>query len=144
MKFEQKILMVSALTFALAGVSQAAKTKDGEEKKPELEKCYGIAKAGHSDCKGGSNDCSGKSEMDGDKSEYLLVPAGLCDRIVGGSLTPDEEKAMPDMMKEGKEMPKDDMMKKGDGMSKDDMKTMKNSMGKDDMKSGDGMAKEGQ
>jgi uncharacterized membrane protein len=133
MKFEKKILMTSILAFAIAGLSEAQAEK---EKKIESEKCYGIAKAGQNDCKGEGHNCSGKSEVDGSKSEYLLVPAGLCDKIVGGSLTPDadtkEEKAMSkDEMKESKEMLKNEM-KHDNGMNKEEMKTS------------NGMAKEGQ
>jgi uncharacterized membrane protein len=49
------------------------------------EKCYGIAKAGKNDCAANGHACAGQSKTNGDKKEWIKVPAGTCDRIVGGS-----------------------------------------------------------
>ena len=55
----------------------------------KAEKCYGIAKAGKNDCAStGNNSCGGSSKVNGDKKAWLYVPEGYCDRIVGGSKTP--------------------------------------------------------
>ena len=48
------------------------------------EKCYGVVKAGKNDCASKSHSCAGKATADKDANEFVLVPAGLCDRI--GSL----------------------------------------------------------
>ena len=54
----------------------------------EAEKCYGIAKRGGKDCASpGSNSCGGTSRIDGDPGAWIYVPAGYCERIVGGSKT---------------------------------------------------------
>lgn len=53
-----------------------------------MEKCYGIAKKGRNDCGSASHGCSGEAKVDGDKTEWLSVPTGLCNRIVGGSTKP--------------------------------------------------------
>lgn len=50
-----------------------------------MEKCYGIAKAGRSDCGTATHSCAGESKIDGDKNAWLFVPDGLCNKIVGGS-----------------------------------------------------------
>ncbi|MDH5255148.1 MAG: DUF2282 domain-containing protein [Gammaproteobacteria bacterium] len=52
------------------------------------EKCYGIAKAGKNDCAGGSHACAGQSKATADGKEFVKLPKGTCERIVGGSLTP--------------------------------------------------------
>jgi len=52
------------------------------------EKCYGIAKAGKNDCQTTSSSCAGTSRRDGQADAWLYVPAGACERIVGGSLSP--------------------------------------------------------
>ena len=53
------------------------------------EKCYGIAKAGKNDCAStGNNSCGGSSKLNSDPKAWIYVPAGYCDRIVGGSLQP--------------------------------------------------------
>ena len=52
-----------------------------------MEKCYGIAKAGQNDCAAGEGTtCQGTSTVDGQKNAWILVPAGLCEKLVGGSL----------------------------------------------------------
>jgi uncharacterized membrane protein len=52
------------------------------------EKCYGVAKAGKNDCAGAKHACSGQSKKDADANEWVKVPTGTCERLVGGSLTP--------------------------------------------------------
>lgn len=53
------------------------------------EKCYGLAKRGANDCAStGNNSCGGTSRIDGDPRAWIYVPAGYCERIVGGSLEP--------------------------------------------------------
>lgn len=56
-----------------------------------MEKCYGIAKAGKNDCGGGkgqTHSCQGHGTKAGDKNDWLMVPTGLCNKIVGGSTMP--------------------------------------------------------
>jgi uncharacterized membrane protein len=60
---------------------------------PPMEKCYGVAKAGHNDCKAGAGTtCAGTSRADYQRNAWKLVPAGTCARIKTpkgyGSLTP--------------------------------------------------------
>lgn len=52
---------------------------------PGMERCYGIAKAGLNDCGTATHNCAGESKVDNDKNEWILVPTGLCEKIVGGS-----------------------------------------------------------
>ena len=52
-----------------------------------VEKCYGVAKAGKNDCQTDHSSCAGTSKMDGQKDAWLSVPKGACEKIVGGSLT---------------------------------------------------------
>ena len=53
---------------------------------PKTEKCYGVAKAGKNDCAGPGHVCAGQAKTDGSPDEYVTVPKGTCERIVGGSL----------------------------------------------------------
>lgn len=70
-----------ALTF-IGGSTSAFAAKD------DMEKCYGIVKAGKNDCKTATNSCVGHAEKDGDANAFLVVPKGTCDKIVGGSKNP--------------------------------------------------------
>jgi len=74
------------LAAAIGGLiaCSAAVSADGQP----TEKCYGVTKAGKNDCAGPNHSCQGQAKKDGDPKEYLKVPKGTCERIVGGSLTP--------------------------------------------------------
>ncbi len=51
------------------------------------EKCYGVAKAGKNDCQTSTSSCAGTSKTDGQKDAWIYVPAGLCEKLDGGSTT---------------------------------------------------------
>lgn len=79
--------VIAAVTAALtASAAFAADTA-----KPASEHCFGVAKAGKNDCMGNGNAaCAGHAAKDG--QGFLIVPAGTCERLVGGSLTDPSEK----------------------------------------------------
>jgi uncharacterized membrane protein len=62
----------------------------GPAPKPKFdaEKCYGVAKAGKNDCQTANSSCAGTSRRDGQKDAWIYVPAGSCDKLVGGSTQP--------------------------------------------------------
>ena len=70
------------LTFAIEN-TPASKA---EEAKPE--KCYGVNAAGKNDCGAGSHTCAVQATMARDPKSFVLVPAGACEKIAGGSLKP--------------------------------------------------------
>ena len=53
----------------------------------DMERCYGIVKSGHNDCATASHGCAGEAKIDASKTEWIFVPTGLCQKIVGGSKT---------------------------------------------------------
>lgn len=76
------MLVASALAMALSMTATATVQAQ------ETEQCFGIAKAGKNDCKAGSHACAGHSTADADPQSFVLVPAGTCEKIVGGSMKP--------------------------------------------------------
>src|SRR5262249_60724277 len=76
------VLVASALATALS-LSAAAGAQAGDN-----EKCYGTAKAGKNDCQTTSHSCAGTSTADAAGDSWVYVPAGTCEKIVGGSLEP--------------------------------------------------------
>ncbi len=54
--------------------------------KGDNEKCAGIAKAGKNDCGTSKHSCAGQAKVDGDAEEWVYVPKGSCDKIVGGKV----------------------------------------------------------
>lgn len=67
--------------FALAGPVFAADDANSE-------KCYGVAKAAKNDCAGAAHACAGQSAKDGSPKEFVKLPKGTCESLVGGSLSP--------------------------------------------------------
>jgi uncharacterized membrane protein len=82
-------LIASAMIAALA-VPLVSNGQAGPAPKPkfESEKCYGISKAGKNDCQTANSSCAGTSRRDGQKDAWIYVPAGTCDKLVGGSMQP--------------------------------------------------------
>jgi len=62
----------------------------GPAPKPKFEaqKCYGVAKAGKNDCQTANSSCAGTSKRDSQGDAWIYMPAGACERLVGGSLQP--------------------------------------------------------
>jgi uncharacterized membrane protein len=54
----------------------------------EGEKCFGVAKAGKNDCQTNTSSCAGTSTADAQGDAWVMVPGGLCEKLVGGSLDP--------------------------------------------------------
>ncbi len=87
-------LLASAVALTVAGGIGAAEAAKGDK-----EKCYGVVKAGHNDCGDAAktHSCAGYSKVDGHGGEWLALPKGVCERLVGGSLTPKEGSEKPAM-----------------------------------------------
>ncbi len=89
-----KALTATALIAAASltlGVSTADAQKPGAEK-AQMEKCYGVAKAGKNDCAAGpGTTCAATSTRDYQGNAWKMVPAGTCAKIEtprgNGSLT---------------------------------------------------------
>lgn len=75
-----RIAIASALAAALAlpVVAQA---------QGNMEKCYGVAKAGKNDCQTASSSCAGTSKKDAQTDAWISVPKGTCDKLIGGKLS---------------------------------------------------------
>ena len=81
MKSEKRIISIIATGLLLLGASGAAVAA-----KPGFEKCAGIVKAGKNDCGTASHACGGQSTQDGAADEWIFVPEGTCEKIVGGTV----------------------------------------------------------
>jgi len=85
----------NAMNTLIAGafaVTMAAAAQPGTANAASKEKCYGVVKAGKNGCAdaAGKHSCEGQAKVDGSGQEWVAVPKGLCDKLVGGSLTPYE------------------------------------------------------
>jgi len=76
-----------------AGIAAGLAVAPAHAAKPEMEKCYGVAKAGQNDCAAGpGTSCAGTSTRDYQGNAWKLVEKGSCIRTQTpkgpGSLTP--------------------------------------------------------
>ena len=53
-----------------------------------LEKCYGINAVAKNDCAEGAHSCAGQATAPLDGKSFVLLPAGDCGKIQGGSPKP--------------------------------------------------------
>jgi len=79
-----KTAILAAAVSSLLVVSATAFAAD----EGNSEKCYGVAKAGKNDCAGAAHACAGQSTKDASAKEFIKLPKGTCERVVGGSLSP--------------------------------------------------------
>jgi len=83
-----KLLAQSALVGLFTLVLASGADQAMADKKKDMEKCYGVVKAGKNDCQTSNSACAGNAEVDNKPSAFIVLPKGTCDKIVGGSLKP--------------------------------------------------------
>jgi uncharacterized membrane protein len=81
-----KLFAASAVAAALGIASAPLTVTPAHADDKAKEKCYGVSKAGKNDCAAGTHSCAGTATQDFDKSSWLYVPKGLCEKLAGGSL----------------------------------------------------------
>ena len=81
-----KFLATAAIGSVLALGLTAASGVMAADDKVEMEKCAGIVKAEMNDCGANGHACAGMAKVDSDPNEWIKVPKGTCDKIVGGTV----------------------------------------------------------
>lgn len=81
---KRKLLAAAASTAFALGSLATVGTVSAQD--AEMEKCYGVVKAGKNDCAGPGHSCQGQATTDADPNEFILVPAGTCERLDGGEV----------------------------------------------------------
>ena len=76
----------SLLVLGLASGNAVANHTNPLEK--NMEKCFGIAKAGKNDCAGNksAHACASRASKSGDPLDWVVLPKGTCEKISGGNL----------------------------------------------------------
>lgn len=90
-----KSALAGALALGVAGLAQTAFAGDMSNPVAHTKKlmaagmqpCYGINAAYKNDCKSADHSCAGQDAKARDPATFVLVPAGVCQKIAGGSLT---------------------------------------------------------
>ena len=85
---KSKTLMVNTAIAGVLALGMAGAAQDALAGKKDMEKCYGIVKAGQNDCQTSNSACAGTAEVDNKPTAFIALPKGSCEKIVGGSLKP--------------------------------------------------------
>ena len=88
MKHNQRLKWAISTAILLSIPSSTVLAMD--EAKPVVvnEKCYGIVKAGKNDCGSSAHGCNSQARKDAELTEWIYLPIGTCDKIVGASRQP--------------------------------------------------------
>ena len=80
--------ILSAAIGSLLVMGLASGNVYAADKKAEMEKCFGIAKAGMNDCSSNkaAHSCAGQATRSNDPMDFVAVPKGTCNKIAGGTL----------------------------------------------------------
>jgi len=70
-----------------ADVPQVVKDNMMKMTRDHLEKCYGINAVAKNDCAEGVHSCAGQATQARDSKSFVMLPAGVCGKIQGGSTT---------------------------------------------------------
>jgi len=88
-----KTALASVIAMGIVGLGQTANAKDMKgDQKAKTEKCYGINAAHKNDCASPGHSCAGQDSKARDPNAFVVVPAGLCSKIDGGSMKPASKK----------------------------------------------------
>jgi uncharacterized membrane protein len=68
-----------------ADMAQPVKDNMARAMKDKLEKCYGINAVAKNDCAAGAHSCAGQATAARDAKSFVLLPAGDCSKIAGGT-----------------------------------------------------------
>lgn len=108
-------LLVGAVAVSAGMAANSAHAMDAGK-----EKCYGVVKAGHNDCGNAAktHSCAGHAATDADGGEWLALPKGTCEKLVGGSTSPIEAASLTDTATEAVHDAADHMHDKATDMMK--------------------------
>ena len=84
------VLMASGMAAQAQGMDaskmpQPVKDNMARMAAEKLQKCYGINAVAKNDCAAGAHSCAGQATQARDPKSFVLLPAGDCSKIQGGS-----------------------------------------------------------
>lgn len=84
------LLKSTLITLLAAGAlgTAATATAGGKMDAGSKVKCYGVNAANKNDCKSPGHSCAGQDAKARDPNGFVVMPAGLCEKLAGGSTQP--------------------------------------------------------
>jgi len=84
-----KSALAGAMALGMASIVSATDMPQGKAMAQDsMVKCYGINAAHKNDCKSPGHSCAGQDAKSRDANAFVAVPAGLCEKVAGGSTKP--------------------------------------------------------
>jgi uncharacterized membrane protein len=82
------LVIASALAAVVLAIGRNTHLLGGSQANFALdrERCFGVVTAGKNDCGTATHACAGRANRDAAADEWLMLPAGTCAKITGGSL----------------------------------------------------------
>ncbi len=92
MKDQHKLIATAITTLFAFGFNASTVSAKAED----VEKCFGVAKAGQNACNTNKSkhSCAGHSKIDNDPNDFIPLPKGSCLKI-GGKLEPAGDNPAP-------------------------------------------------
>ena len=81
-------VLIAAAVAAAASLPLPADAGPAPAPQFKAEKCFGIAAAGQNDCQTATHSCAGEAKTAAAGDSWIYVPAGTCEKLVGGSNQP--------------------------------------------------------
>ena len=80
--------VLSAAIGSLFVIGIVSTNANAADKNANMEKCFGIAKAGMNDCSSNkaAHSCAGQAAKNNDAMDFVAVPKGTCAKIAGGTM----------------------------------------------------------
>lgn len=85
--FAMQAMPVQAAEDMMKNAPPVVKQNMERAMKKHLDKCYGINAVAKNDCAEGAHSCAGQATQARDPKSFVLLPAGDCIKIQGGSST---------------------------------------------------------
>ncbi|MFI4918953.1 MAG: DUF2282 domain-containing protein [Legionellales bacterium] len=82
---KEKLGKAAAAAFLMIAATHTANSANNEAS-TVTEKCYGVVKAGLNDCATAKASCAGSAKKDKQPDAFLLMPKGMCEKLVGGHI----------------------------------------------------------
>jgi uncharacterized membrane protein len=84
-----RTILASALLASVVAMSAVtANAEDMPKGKDAMVKCYGVNAVAKNDCSQGPHSCAGQATKAREGQSFVLLPAGACEKIDGGTLKP--------------------------------------------------------
>lgn len=90
---KDKLIQAAMTAFFVLTTTHTALAASSKTDTSSTEKCYGVVKAGMNDCSTATASCASSATKDNQPEAFLVMPKGLCEKLVGGKLKPETKPA---------------------------------------------------